>query len=109
MISDKFNLGSLLKNAKKMQELVGKTQEELAHIVVVGEAGAGAVKVTMTARHMIQKLEIDDDILSENKSILEDLLIAAINDASKKAEEITQSKMLDASKFFGGMGDTKAT
>lgn len=104
MFGDKLNFGSLLKNAKKMQQLMEETQGELANIEVTGEAGAGAVTAVMTARHYIKSLTIDEEIYKEDKSIVEDLIIAAINDAASKVEKITQEKMLDASKLFGGTG-----
>ena len=103
MFGDKLNFGSLLKNAKKMQQMMEQTQGELASIEVTGESGAGAVKVTMTARHVVKNINIDDEIFKEDKSIVEDLVAAAINDAASKVEKITQEKMMDASKLFGGM------
>ena len=104
MFGDKLNFGSLLKNAKKMQQMMEQTQGELSSIEVTGEAGAGAVKVIMTARHEVKSLSIDDEIYQEDKSIVEELITAAVNDAASKVEKITQEKMLDASKLFGGMG-----
>lgn len=104
MLGDKFNFGSLLKNAKKMQQLMEDTQGELSKIEISGESGAGAVKVVMTARHYVKSISIDDDILKEEKSILEDLIIAALNDATAKAEKIIQERMLSTSKLFGGLG-----
>lgn len=103
MFGDKFNFGAILKNAKKMQQMMEDTQSELAKIEVNGEAGAGAVKVTITARHDVKNVSIDDDILKEDKKILEDLIAAAFNDAARKVEKISQEKMMDASKLFGGM------
>lgn len=104
MFGDKLNFGALLKNAKKMQQMMEETQGELATIEVTGEAGAGAVKTVMTARHFIKSLTIDPEIYNEDKAIVEDLIIAAVNDAASKVEKITKDKMLDASKLFGGMG-----
>lgn len=106
MLGDKFNFGSLLKNAKKMQQLMEDTQGELSKIEISGESGAGAVKVVMTARHYVKSINIDDDILKEEKAILEDLIIAALNDATAKAEKIIQERMLTTSKLFGGLGGT---
>jgi hypothetical protein len=103
MFGDKLNFGSLLKNAKKMQQMMEETQGELANIEVTGEAGAGAVTTVMTARHYVKNISIDDEILKEDKSIVEDLIAAAINDAAAKVEKITQEKMMGASKLFGGM------
>lgn len=105
MLGDKFNLGglgNLMKSAKKVQEMMEKAQEELAKIEVIGESGAGAVKVTVTAQHFAKNIEIDPDILKESKDILEELIAAAINDATKKVEEVSKSKMLDAGKILGG-------
>ena len=106
MLGDKFNFGSLLKNAKKMQQMMEDTQGELSKIDISGESGAGAVKVVITARHYVKSINIDDDILKEDKTILEDLIIAALNDATAKAEKIIQEKMLTTSKMFGGLGDS---
>jgi DNA-binding YbaB/EbfC family protein len=105
MLGDKFNFGSLLKNAKKMQQMMEDTQGELSKIEVTGESGAGAVRVVINARHYVKSINIDDDILKEDKVILEDLLIAALNDATVKAEKIIQDKMLSTSKMFGGLND----
>ena len=102
MLGDKFNFGSLLKNAKKMQQMMEDTQGELSKIEIAGESGAGAVKVVITARHYVKSISIEDDILKEDKTILEDLIIAALNDATAKAEKIIQDKMLSTSKLFGG-------
>ena len=103
MLIDKFNFGSLLKNAKKMQQLMEDTQGELSKIEIIGESGAGAVKVVITARHYVKSITIDDEILKEEKSILEDLLIAALNDATAKAEKVIQEKMLSSSKLFSNL------
>ncbi len=102
MFGDKFNLGSLLKNAKKIQEMMTETQAELAKVEVTGEAGAGAVKIVMTAQHLVKSLSLDDEILKEEKSVIEQLILAAINNAGEKVQKITQDKMMGASKLFGG-------
>ncbi len=108
MLGDKFNLGSLMKNAKKMQDMMERAQGELAKIEVVGESGAGAVKVTMTARYFVTRLEIDDEIIKESKEILQDLIAAAVNDATQKVEEVTKSKMMDAGKLLGAVDDEQS-
>jgi nucleoid-associated protein EbfC len=111
MFGDKFNLGSLMKNAKKMQEMMEQTQEELAKIEVMGESGAGAVKVTLNARHFTKNIDIDADILKESKEVLEELIAAAFNDAAQKIEAVTKSKMMDTSQLFGAdlSGDDSQT
>ncbi len=102
MFGGKFNIGDLMKNASKMQEMMEKAQEELAKIEVSGEAGAGAVKVVMSAKYMVKSLDIDPSLLTEDKTVLEDLIIAAINNASSKAEEVTKSQMSGISSLLGG-------
>ncbi len=86
-------LGDIMKQAKAMQENMQKMQEELANLRVTGSAGAGLVEVTMTGRHDVVEVNIDDDVLSEDKSMLEDLLAAAVNDAVKKVEAANKEKM----------------
>ena len=86
-------LGGLMQKAQEMQEKVQKIQEEIAQMVVVGEAGAGLVKIQMTGRHDVRKVEIDDSLLSESKEILEDLIAAAMNDAVRRAEQTQQEKI----------------
>jgi nucleoid-associated protein EbfC len=83
----KAGLGDLMKQAQQLQEQMQKAQEQLAAAEVVGEAGAGLVKVTMTGRHDVRRVTIDPSLLSEDKEILEDLLAAAVNDAVRRVEE----------------------
>lgn len=78
--------GELMKQAQKMQERVQKIQDEIANTEVTGESGAGLIKITMTGRHDVKKVEIDDSLISEEKEILEDLIAAAVNDAVRKVE-----------------------
>ncbi len=81
------NLASLMKNAGKIQDIMKEAQEKLAKIEVVGEAGAGAVKIRMNAQNYAKDVFIDDEILKEEKIILQDLIAAAINDATQKIEK----------------------
>lgn len=94
-MSNKDGLGNLMKQAQEMQEKVQKAQEELASAEVSGESGAGLVKVTMTGRHDVKKVEIDDSLMSEDKEILEDLLAAAVNDAVRRVEKNQKDMMSD--------------
>ncbi len=89
------NLSDLMQQAQKLQEDMQKTQEALAAAEVTGEAGAGLVKVTMTGRHDVRRVEIDPAVLGEDKEVLEDLLAAAVNDAVRKVESHNQSAMSD--------------
>jgi len=89
----KGGLGNLMKQAQQMQENLRKAQEELAQIEVTGSAGGGMVEVTMTCRHDVRKVSIDDSLMEDDKEMIEDLLAAAVNDAVRKVEEITKEKM----------------
>ena len=72
---------------------VQKIQAEIASMEVVGESGAGLVKVRMTGRHDVRQVMIDDSLMSEKKDVLEDLIAAAMNDAVRRAEQAQQDKM----------------
>lgn len=85
--------GDLMKQAQEMQERMQKMQEELANAEVTGESGAGLVKVTMTGRHDVKQVQIDDSLLQEEKEVLEDLLAAAVNDAVRRVEQTNKDKM----------------
>ena len=97
----KGGMGNLMKQAQKKQEQMAKAQEELASAEVTGEAGAGLVKVVMTGRHDVKRVDLDDSIMEEEKELLEDLLAAAVNDAVRKIEQNNQEHM---SKLTSGMG-----
>lgn len=88
-----FNMGDIMKQVQDMQGKMQAAQAELANLEVVGEAGAGLVKITMTGRNDVRKVSIDDSVLSEDKSLLEDLLAAAVNDAVRRVESARQEKM----------------
>ena len=89
----KGGLAALMKQAQQMQENMKKAQEELAKTEVEGQSGAGLVKVTITCRFQVKKVTIDPSLLTEDKDMLEDLVMAAMNDAVAKAEAVTQAKM----------------
>lgn len=105
MFGDKFNLVGLMKNAKKMQEMMEKAQEDLKNIIEKGEAGAGDVVVTMAGDHTVRQIHIDPKLLEGDKAILEDLLIAAINNATDKVNDATKSKLAGASELLSGSDD----
>ena len=86
-------MGDLMKQAQQMQERVRKLQEEVAKTEVTGESGAGLVTITMTGRHDVRKVNIDNSLLGEAKDVLEDLIAAAMNDAVRRAEKNQQDKM----------------
>lgn len=86
-------MGNLMKQAQEMQARMQKAQQEIAQMEVTGEAGAGLVKVTMTGKHDVRRVELDDSLMQEDKEMLEDLLAAAVNDAVRKVETTSSAKM----------------
>ncbi len=93
-------IGDLMKQAQEMQSKLAETQEQMAKIEVKGESGAGMVKVTMNCRYEVKRVEIDPDLLREDKEILEDLLAAACNDTVRRVEQTQAEEM---AKLTGGI------
>lgn len=89
-------MGQLMRQAQQMQDQMKRIQDEIAQAEVTGESGAGMVKITLTGKHQARRVEIDPAALSEDKEFLEDLIAAAINDASAKAEELSKERMAQA-------------
>ena len=85
--------GNMMKQAMALQANMKKAQEEIANMEVVGEAGGGMVKVTMTGKHEVKRVQIEPQVISEDREMLEDLIAAAVNDAVNKVETQTQSRM----------------
>ena len=86
-------LSNIMKLAQEMQDNFKKAQEDLAKIEVVGGAGGGLVEVTMTCRHDVRSISIDESLVGDDKEVLEDLIAAAINDAVRRVEAVSQEKM----------------
>jgi DNA-binding YbaB/EbfC family protein len=97
---NKGGMGDLMKKAQEMQENMKKAQAEIANTEVIGQSGAGLVKVTMLGNHNVRKVEIDPSLLEDEKEMLEDLIAAAMNDAVRRVEEVNKTKM---SGLTGGM------
>ncbi|WP_373020854.1 YbaB/EbfC family nucleoid-associated protein [Thiomicrorhabdus sp.] len=105
MFGGKGGLGNLMKQAQEMQKNMQAAQKEIAEMEVAGEAGGGMVKVTMTGKHELVNVEIDDSLM-DDKEMLEDLFAAAVNSAVRRVEEVTQEKMsglTDGMNLPGGM------
>jgi DNA-binding YbaB/EbfC family protein len=96
----KGGLGNLMKQAQQMQADLQKAQAEIANLEVTGESGGGMVRVTMTGRHDLRRVEIDDTLIGEDKEMLEDLIVAAVNDAVRRVEAESQERM---SKLTSGL------
>ncbi|WP_407275285.1 YbaB/EbfC family nucleoid-associated protein [Halothiobacillus sp. DCM-1] len=90
---NKAGLGNLMKQAQQMQEKMQRMQEEVAKLEVTGESGGGMVKITMTGKHEVRRVSIDDSLMQDDKEMLEDLIAAAINDAARRVEQNQQEKM----------------
>ena len=88
----KGGIGQLMKQAQQMQQKMKEAQEEMASTTVTGQAGGGMVEVTMTCQHQVTALSIDDAVVGDDKEMLEDLIVAALNDAQKKVETTVQEK-----------------
>ena len=89
----KGSISDLMQQAQKMQADMQKAQEDLGAAEILGESGAGMIKVTMTGRYDVKAVFIDDAVLSEAKEVLEDLLAAAVNDAVRKIEAHNRDAM----------------
>lgn len=88
----KGGLAGLMKQAQAMQENMKKAQEQLAQLEVEGQAGAGLVKVLMTCSHEVRRVSIDPAAM-DDREMLEDMIAAALNDASRRSEALSQEKM----------------
>ena len=96
-----MDIGSLMKNAKRIQEQMQKMQDELALEVVEASSGGGIVTVKANGKQEIVSVKIEDEILSSGDvKMLEDLILAAVNEALRKSQQMLQERM---SQLTGGM------
>ncbi len=92
----KNQLGDLMQQAQKMQEKMLEAQQKLAELEVTGESGGGLVKLVMTGKHEARRISVDASLYAENdQEMLEDLIVAAINDAVRKVEAQSKDNMSD--------------
>ena len=96
----KGNIGQMMKQAQMMQENMRRMQEQLGTLEVEGQSGSGMVKVVMTCKHELRRVSIDPS-LTADREMLEDLLVAAFNDAARKVEQTVSEKM---SSLTAGLG-----
>lgn len=87
------DLGNLMKEAQKMQERMQEAQNELSNLTVSGKAGGGMVEVIMNGRHDVTGLKIKPSLLEEGAEMLEDLIIAALNNANDQIEKVSKEKI----------------
>lgn len=88
----KGGIAGLMKQAQQMQDNMKKMQDSLGGIEVEGQSGAGMVKITMTCKYDVRRVNIDPSVM-DDKEMLEDLIAAAVNDAVRRVESTTQEKM----------------
>lgn len=88
-----MNVNDMMKNAQLMQKKLQEIQKQVASMEKTGQSGGGMVKINMTGNHSATKVEIDPLLLKEEKSVVEDLIMAAINDAVDKIEKGLREKM----------------
>jgi DNA-binding YbaB/EbfC family protein len=93
-------MNQFVKQAQALQANMQKAQAEIASMEVTGESGGGMVKVQMTGRHEVKRVQIEPSIIGEDREMLEDLVAAAINDAVHRLEAASQAKLSAA---MGGM------
>lgn len=89
----KGGMGNLMKQAQKMQEDMQKAQEEIANMEIEGQSGGGLVKVVMNGQHELRRVSIDDSLVGDDKDMLEDLVAAAVNDASQRLAAASKEKL----------------
>lgn len=93
------DLMGIMKQAQAMQEKMAGMQAELDNVEVEGSSGGGSVRVTMTAKGQLRRVGIDPSLMvADEREILEDLIVAACNDARGKAEQVMQERMADLTK-----------
>lgn len=97
-----MNLAKMMKQAQELQGRMAAVQEELANAEIEGSSGAGMVKATMSGRHELKRLSIDPSlVVPDDAEILEDLIVAAVNDARAKVEAHAKDEM---ARLTGGLG-----
>ena len=94
------NIGNMMKQAQQLQANMQKAQTEIAALEVTGESGGGMVRITISGRHEVRRVQIEPSVVGEDREMLEDLIAAAMNDAVHKAEAASQAKMAS---LMGGL------
>jgi len=95
------NIGEMLQQAQKMQQKMAGLQEELQKLEVCGQAGGSLVQVTISGKGQAQKFTIDPSLMEKDeREVLEDLLVAAFNDAKAKLDQLMADKTAEAMQGF---------
>ena len=96
----KGNMSKLLKQAQDVQKQIEQVQSQLSDMIIESEAGGGMVKVKVNGKQEVLELSIDQSTLEEDKEVIEDLIVSALNKALSKAQSDSQKKM---NSVTGGM------
>ncbi len=95
------NIGNIMKQAKKLQERMGQLQAEMEQKTVTATSGGGMVTVTVSGKGELVSLKIERDVVNaEDVEMLQDLILAAVNEGVRKAQEMARSEMM---KITGGL------
>jgi DNA-binding YbaB/EbfC family protein len=98
------NLGNLMKQAKKLQEDLERTQAEIAEMKIEATAGGGMVSATVSGRGELLNLALEKEVVDpDDVEMLVDLVVAAVQEAQRKAQEIAQERLGPLTQAFGGM------
>jgi len=97
----KGGIGNIMKQAQEMQANMEKVKKELAKTEVIGRSGGDMVKITMNGKHQVNRVEIDETVMKDDKEMLEDLIVVAINDANQRVEEVTKERMSNVTSSMG--------
>jgi len=93
-----YDFANVMKNAGKIKEELAKLQEKLADITVTGSSGGGMVEVVANGKMQILEIKIDDEVLhDDDKEMLNDLIVSAINQALQRAQQVSTEKMNELS------------
>ncbi len=93
MSNEQMGMSEIMKRAQDMQKKLSEIQEQVTKMEITGQSGGNAVRVTVNGAHYCQKVELDANVLKEDRQIIQDLIAAAINDATSKVEKTLREKM----------------
>jgi len=103
----KGGINNIMKQAQEMKVNMEKAKKELSETEIIGQSGGGMVKVIMNGNHEVNRVEINENLMKDDKEMFEDLVAAAINDANRRVEKITQERMSNVTSNMGLPTDMK--
>ena len=103
----KGGINNIMKQAQEMKVNMEKAKKELSETEIIGQSGGGMVKVIMNGNHEVNRVEINENLMKDDKEMFEDLVAVAINDANRRVEKITQERMSNVTSNMGLPTDMK--